>query len=83
MKWHVTHLDEIEPLGDAEPGAQERLTVRHRLGIGAFGVNGWVARNAGDLVIEEHTEDTTVLAIGATRGEPFEVSTWERRHADA
>jgi hypothetical protein len=126
QRWESVHLNEIEPTGEAKPGEQEWLPVRHRLGIAAFGVNAWVAREAGDLVIEEHTEDeheelyfvldgratftvggetvdapagtfvhlpdptvqrkaigeeagTTVLAIGATRGRPFEVSAWERR----
>jgi mannose-6-phosphate isomerase-like protein (cupin superfamily) len=128
--WESVHLSEIEPTGEADPGEQEWLPVRHRLGIAAFGVNAWVAREAGDFVIEEHTEDeheelylvlsgratfnvggdsvdapagtfvhlpdptvkrgaigeeagTTVLAIGATRGRPFEVSPWERRSLGA
>ena len=55
-RWQVTHLDEIEPLGDAEPGEQEWRPVRNHLGITAFGVNAWVAREAGDLVIEDHAE---------------------------
>jgi mannose-6-phosphate isomerase-like protein (cupin superfamily) len=130
QRWEHVHLSEIEPTGESEPGEQEWLPVRHRLGIAAFGVNAWVAREAGDYVIEEHTEaeheelyvvlsgratftvggetvdapagtlvhlpdptvnrkaigeeaGTTVLAIGATRGRPFEVSAWERRRLGA
>ena len=56
-QWESVHLSEIEPTGEPEPGEQEWLPVRHRLGIAAFGVNAWVAREAGDFVIEEHTED--------------------------
>jgi hypothetical protein len=55
--WQVAHLDEIEPVVEADPGEQELRPVRHHLGVAAFGVNAWVAREAGDLVIEEHTED--------------------------
>jgi hypothetical protein len=32
------------------------LPVRHRLGVEAFGVNAFLAREAGDEVIEEHNE---------------------------
>jgi mannose-6-phosphate isomerase-like protein (cupin superfamily) len=55
-RWDVAHLSEIEPVGEPDPGEQEWRPVRHRLGIGAFGVNAWVSRNAGDFVIEDHTE---------------------------
>jgi hypothetical protein len=30
--------------------------VRHHLGIHAFGINAWTARDAGDEVIEAHVE---------------------------
>jgi quercetin dioxygenase-like cupin family protein len=127
--WNVAHLDEIEPIAEPDPGEGVWKPVRHRLGIDAFGVNAWVAREPGDLVIEEHAEDaheelylvlsgratftvdgetvdapagtllhvrapgvnrkgvgeeagTTVLAIGATPGEAFEVSPWEQKWVD-
>jgi len=32
--------------------------VRRTLGVGAFGINAYVAPNAGDDVVEEHTEST-------------------------
>ncbi len=49
--FRVAHVDEVEPLlgGTWRP-------VRHFFGIGAFGVNAWVGRSAGDEVIEEHDE---------------------------
>jgi hypothetical protein len=125
----MAHLDEIEPLTQPDPGDYVWKPVRHQLGISAFGVNAWVAREPGDRVIEEHAEDeheelyvvvsgratftvdgetidapagtlvhvrapgvnrtgvgeeagTTVLAIGAAPGKPFEVSRWERRWVD-
>ena len=30
--------------------------VRHRFGVGAFGVNAWVAAKAGDRAVERHDE---------------------------
>jgi mannose-6-phosphate isomerase-like protein (cupin superfamily) len=57
MPFQTAHISELEPVVAAPPGEQEWLAVRHRFGIGAFGVNAWVAREAGDQVIEEHEED--------------------------
>lgn len=50
----VAHLDEIEELADA--GCHYR-PIRHHLGITAFGVTAWIARAAGERVINEHDED--------------------------
>jgi hypothetical protein len=30
--------------------------IRHHLGITAFGINGWTAREAGDRILNEHDE---------------------------
>lgn len=49
MKWQTRNLDEIDPRGSWLP-------IRRELGIGAFGVNGWQAREAGEAVIDEHDE---------------------------
>ncbi len=49
----VTRLDEIEPLDDGRVPTQP---VRHHLGIQAFGINGFTAREAGDRLINEHDE---------------------------
>ena len=49
----VAHLDEIEELDD---GRSPWRPVRHHLGITAFGVNAWTAREAGDRIINEHDE---------------------------
>jgi len=51
--YEVTHLDEIEEMDD---GREPWRPVRHHLGITAFGVNTWTARNAGDRIINEHDE---------------------------
>lgn len=57
MPFQTAHVSELEPLVDADPGDELWLPVRHQLGVRAFGVNAWVAREAGDRVIEEHDED--------------------------
>ena len=56
-RWRVTSLDAVEPLPG--PGTLKWLPVRHELGIGAFGTNAYVAENAGDDVVEPHTEQGT------------------------
>ena len=61
----TAHLDDIETLSfdsDAEP---DWKPLRHHLGIGAFGVNAWVAAAAGDQAIERHDEKPEK---GATNG---------------
>src|SRR2546422_11208852 len=50
----VAHLDEIDETDD---GRCPWRPVRHHLGITAFGVNAWTARDAGDRIINEHDED--------------------------
>ena len=54
--YSVATLSDIPPAGEPEPGSFVWLPVRHELGVQAFGVNGWVGRNAGDQVIETHRE---------------------------
>ena len=50
----VAHLDEID---EVEHRGSRLRPVRHHLGITAFGVNAWTAREAGERLIPEHTED--------------------------
>jgi hypothetical protein len=50
----VIALDDIEALPG--PGTLRWLPVRHTLGIRAFGCNAYVAAEAGDDVVEPHTE---------------------------
>jgi hypothetical protein len=50
----VAHLDEIDELADA--GCHYR-PIRHHLGITAFGVTAWTARQAGERVINAHDQD--------------------------
>jgi hypothetical protein len=49
------HVDDIPTLASG-PDEPEWKPIRLHFGIGAFGVNAWSAREAGQLVIERHTE---------------------------
>ncbi|HEX5468207.1 MAG TPA: hypothetical protein VFW80_04070 [Gaiellaceae bacterium] len=49
----VVNVDDVPELDD---GREPMRPVRHHLGITAFGVTAWTARNAGDRVINEHRE---------------------------
>ena len=49
----VAHVDEILELDD---GRAPMRAVRHHFGITAFGVNAWIAPEAGARVINEHDE---------------------------
>ena len=53
--WDSVRLDEIEPIAVVD-GTLLWRPVRRTLDIGAFGINAYVAPNAGDDVVEEHTE---------------------------
>lgn len=52
--YRVAQLDEIEEVTDGRCPFQP---IRHHLGINAFGVNAWTARDAGDRIINEHAEE--------------------------
>jgi mannose-6-phosphate isomerase-like protein (cupin superfamily) len=54
MSYRVARLEEIEVMDD---GRQPWRPVRHYFGITAFGVNSWTAGDAGDRIINEHTEE--------------------------
>jgi hypothetical protein len=53
--WQSVQLDEIDPIAVVD-GTLLWRPVRRTLGIGAFGINAYVAPNADDDVVEEHTE---------------------------
>jgi mannose-6-phosphate isomerase-like protein (cupin superfamily) len=54
-RYGVSELSEIEPLAsDLVEG--EWRPVRYHFGITAFGCNAYVARTAGELIVEEHSE---------------------------
>jgi tetratricopeptide (TPR) repeat protein len=52
-RYAVAHVDEIAELDD---GRAPMRAVRHHFGITAFGVNAWVAGEAGARIINEHDE---------------------------
>ncbi|HEY3183810.1 MAG TPA: cupin domain-containing protein [Gaiellaceae bacterium] len=121
-EWKIARLDELERFPTGWGGVWR--PVRRHFDVRAFGVNAWTGENAGDHVIERHSEPdgpeelyvvfdgratftigdetvdaprgsfvyvppgtfreavaaepgTTVLALGAKRGEVFEPSAWE------
>ena len=55
--WRSVRLDDIEPI-PVVGGKLLWRPVRRTLDVGAFGINSYVAPNAGDDVVEEHTEES-------------------------
>ena len=53
--WTAVALDDI-PTNPDGPGPAAWKPLRHHLGISAFGMNAWVANEAGEVLIEEHDE---------------------------
>ena len=53
--WQSVRIDEIDPI-PVVGGTLLWRPVRRTLDIGAFGINAYIAPNAGDDVVEEHTE---------------------------
>ena len=53
--WESVHLDDLDevPVGESLVWRP----IRPRLDIGAFGINAYTAADAGDEIIEEHTEE--------------------------
>jgi quercetin dioxygenase-like cupin family protein len=52
----AAHLDAVPTLSFESPEEPDWKPLRHHLGVGAFGVNAFVAARAGELVIERHDE---------------------------
>jgi quercetin dioxygenase-like cupin family protein len=53
----VIRIDEVEAL-PVLGGELLWHPLRHELGISAFGINAYTAAKAGELVVEEHTEES-------------------------
>jgi tetratricopeptide (TPR) repeat protein len=53
--WQSIRIDDIEPISVVD-GTLLWRPIRRTLDIGAFGINAYVAPEAGDDVVEEHTE---------------------------
>ena len=62
----LLHLDEIEPVPG--PGTLTWLPVRHSLDVRAFGCNAYRAEEAGQEVVEPHTEDAHEEMYFVARG---------------
>lgn len=55
--YRTLHLDDVDALSfEGEHGIPKWKPLRHTLGVDAFGVNAYVAENAGDQAIERHDE---------------------------
>ncbi len=54
-RWQVRRVDELEQIPVAGAGITWR-PIRRTLGIRAFGMNAYTAEEAGQRVVEEHTE---------------------------
>ena len=54
--WQSTHLSDLESLQG--PGSLRWRPIRRAFGITAFGVNAYTATEAGQDVVEEHTEQS-------------------------
>jgi hypothetical protein len=52
-RYAVAQLDEIDEISD---GRAPSRPVRYHFGITSFGANAWIAREAGDRIINEHDE---------------------------
>jgi tetratricopeptide (TPR) repeat protein len=55
--WQSVRIDDIEPIS-VVGGTLLWRPLRRTLDIGAFGMNAYLAPNAGDDVVEEHTESS-------------------------
>ncbi len=51
--FRVASIEEIDEIDD---GRCPFRPIRHHLGIGAFGINAWTARDTGDRIVNEHDE---------------------------
>jgi mannose-6-phosphate isomerase-like protein (cupin superfamily) len=54
----VLRLDEAPTLDIGDPDVPPWIPLRHRLGVTAFGTNGYRSARAGDVVVEPHDERT-------------------------
>ena len=54
--WQAARLDELESL--AGPGTLRWKPLRRHFGITAYGINAYTADEAGQDVVEDHTEET-------------------------
>jgi quercetin dioxygenase-like cupin family protein len=56
IRYEVAAISDITSPIPREPGSYEWKPVRQHFGVQSFGINVMVAPEAGDWVVEEHTE---------------------------
>jgi hypothetical protein len=56
VRYAVAHLSEIPGVPDPDPGDPDWKPIRHHLGLRSFGVNAFVAPEAGGRLVDEHSE---------------------------
>jgi hypothetical protein len=54
--WTVSPIADLPVVSDTEPDDPVWYPLQHALGIDSFGANVFVARDAGQLLVEEHDE---------------------------
>ena len=67
--WTSVRLDEIEQIAVDDDKLLWR-PLRRTLGVEAFGINAYTAPNAGDQVVEEHTEAMPTRSLLGSGGSP-------------
>jgi mannose-6-phosphate isomerase-like protein (cupin superfamily) len=77
----VTRLDAIEPVPGLDPAEAVWKPIRAYFGITSFGTNAWVATEAGQCIVEEHSEDGDEELYVVLRGQADFVVAGE--HIDA
>ena len=55
-RWAVSRITDLPVVTDGEPDDPVWYPLQHALGIDTFGANVFVARSAGQLLVEEHDE---------------------------
>jgi len=55
-RWTLSAIVAIPAVSDGEPGDPTWYPLQHALGIDTFGANVFVARSAGQPLVEEHDE---------------------------
>jgi GNAT superfamily N-acetyltransferase len=55
-RWTVSPIRDLPAVSDSEPGEPVWHPLQHALGIDTFGANVFVAREADQVLVEEHDE---------------------------
>jgi len=58
-RWTVSPITDLPVVSDGEPDDPVWYPLQHALGIDTFGANVFVARHAGQVLVEEHDELTS------------------------